>query len=55
MAAMTLSDISCWKNARNDRVTKTSWNVAMIEPSAKLTRKRMAIHVVMPNIERSVA
>ena len=55
MAAMTLSDISYWKNARNASVTNTSCSVAIIEPSAKLTRNRNAIHAVMPSMESSVA
>jgi hypothetical protein len=43
MAATMLSDISYLKNTRNARVTNTSWNVATIEPRAKLHWKRKAM------------
>ena len=42
-AATTFSDRSYPKNARNASVTRMSWNVATIAPTAKLNRNRKAM------------
>src|SRR5262245_35678308 len=55
MAATTLSDSSYPKNMRNASVTKMSWKVAAIAPTAKEKRKRNAMYRVMATIEASVA